>query len=125
MKPDPEPEPPMRPPVVVWMVTTAGATASTALMTALDSSIVRSRTSLVSVPEPLGAAAGGSYSRFTTPTAERAPDRSPATTAVAKIGTAPGPRRTTVGWGACGGRLDQAGAACHEARDGSPCAAGP
>src|SRR5687767_8077069 len=125
MKPEPEPEPPMRPPVVVWMVTTAGATASTALITALDSSIVRSRTLLASPPGVDVTPAAGSASRFTTPTADGAPDRRPATTAVAMSGTAPGPRRTTVCCGAGGGRVDHAGAARHEALDASPWGAGP
>ena len=40
--------PPRRPPLVRWIVTTAGATLSTALMTALDSSIVTSLTVLAS-----------------------------------------------------------------------------
>jgi hypothetical protein len=50
---------------------------------------------------------------FDTATADRAPDRMPAMTAIAITGSAPGPRREGVAATAAGGRLVQAGAACQ------------
>ena len=102
-----------------WIVTTAGATASAALITALDSSIVTSLTVLASVlAPPVTKPDGPSSSRVATPNAESAPERSPATTAMATIGAALRPRRDSTGAGGSGGRVDQAGAACQEVWSG-------
>src|SRR5262245_45795522 len=128
MKPEPEPvwPPPKRPPSLVrTIVTTAGATVSAALMTALDSSIVTSLTVFASLPPPVRTPEGPSSSRVATPSAERAPDNRPATTAIATIGAAPRPRRVLAGGGDSGGRVDQAGAACRDESAGSCCEGGP
>src|SRR5690606_21531484 len=100
-----------------------GATRPTASMTALDSLM---RTSLTgsaspgdSATTPVGAA--GSSIMLVTATADRAPDTIPATTAMATMAGAPGPRRTVTRCGGDGGRLDQAGATCQP----SPCRSRP
>src|SRR5574338_915150 len=124
MTPEPVPlAPPKTPPAWVRMVTTAGATLLTAVMTALDSSM---RTSLtLSVLSPWFDATGaaddeGSRRRFVTPTAERPPERMPATMAMAMIGTAPRPRRVVgAAGGSVAGWLDQAGAPSQVGRAGS------
>src|SRR6185312_3512964 len=126
MKPEPDPSwLPKRPPVVRWIVTTAGETASAALITALDSSIVTSLTVLLSLFAPVMTPDGPSSSRVETPTAERAPESSPATTAIATIGAALRPRRDSTGVAGSGGRVDQAGAACQELWSGVTGAGGP
>src|SRR5688500_5346416 len=95
------------------MRTTAGATSLTASMTALDSAM---RTSLTGVASPGVSAAtpsplpDGWSTRFVTATAERAPDRMPATMAMATIEAVRGPWPWEVRAGATGGRLDQLGA---------------
>ena len=78
------------------MVTTAGATLATALITALDSSIVTSETVEPWLVVSTGAAAGSSM-RFETPTAVSPPETMPATTAMAMIGAAPSPLRRRAG----------------------------
>src|SRR6187455_3495291 len=111
MKPDPEPVAlPRIPPTWLWIVTTAGATLFTALMTALDSSIVTSRTFVVSDALLVGIAATSRSMRFVTPTAVSAPETIPATTATATSGAAAMPPRTRAGVGFSGGRLVHAGA---------------
>ena len=113
------------PPVVRWIVTTAGATRAAAVITALDSSIGISLTVLASVPSPVTKPGGPSSRRVATPNAESAPETRPATTAIAMIGAVPGPRRTWTGGGCCGGRVDQAGAACQAVCAGSRWTSGP
>src|SRR6187431_1381214 len=113
---NPEPVPlaePSRPPDA-RMVTTAGVTLLTAVMTALDSSMRTSLTLLVSgelATSPV--AADGASTMFDTATAERPPAGAPATTAIAIRGRAAMPRRGGVGLLAGAGRLVHAGAACH------------
>src|SRR5215208_5967105 len=111
MNPDPEPVAlPRIPPTWLRMVTTAGATLFTAPITALDSSIVTSRTGLASLPLAAGVAATPRSMRFVTPTAVSAPETIPATTATATIGAAAIVLRVRSGAGFSGGRLVQAGA---------------
>src|SRR5687767_15279181 len=128
MTPDPVPSPvPSRPPPLDRIVTTAGATFSTAAMTALDSSM---RTSLTlsavgdSVIEPpVGTA--GSRTRFEIATAESAPDRMPANTARPMTGRADRPRRGGADAGACDERVLQAPATCPVDGPGSRETTGP
>ncbi len=82
--------------MVAWIVTTAGATLATALMTALDSSSVTSETVEPWLVVSTGAATGVPM-RFETPTAVRPPETMPATTAMATIGAAPRPPRRVAG----------------------------
>ncbi|MGH2800096.1 MAG: hypothetical protein ACRDM0_21040, partial [Thermoleophilaceae bacterium] len=71
-------------------MTTEGATCSTALMTALDSSM---RTSLTASPSGIVSVAPSSTragrSAFETATADSAPDTMPAMTAMRMMGSAP------------------------------------
>jgi hypothetical protein len=94
-------------------------------MTALDSSIVTSLTVLASAGVWVAPRGSGSARRFDTPTAESAPETIPATTATATSPIAPGPRRTTTRSAGCGGRVDHAGAACHDPLAGSRAGSGP
>ena len=96
------------------MVTTAGVTLLTASMTALDSSIRTSLTLLASdelATSPV--VADGGWTMFETATADRPPEMTPATTAMAMRGRAAMPRRGGGGLLTWVGRLVQAGAACH------------
>ena len=128
MKPEPEPvvpPPKMSPPLELWMVTTDGATLLTAVITALDSLIARSWTVVASEPVVCGTSAVGSAMRFATPTAERAPERMPATTAIATTATAPIPRGPRAGRGGSGGRLVHVCASSGAARYGARLGTGP
>src|SRR5687767_12838823 len=108
MKPEPVPlAVPRMPPPDDWMVTTAGVTLSTASMTALDSSMRTSLTLFASGEVATWPVVwAGSRNRFVTATADRAPDRMPATTAMAMIGAAVMPRRGGGDWVTRAGRLD-------------------
>jgi hypothetical protein len=115
MNPEPLPLPlPRMPPPWTSIVTTAGATAATASITALDSSIRTSLTAFATC-DCSGAPSSvtGRGARFITANAESAPDRIPATTASATTANAPGPRPAGGSDAVTCSRLDHADAACQ------------